>query len=799
MKRYSLILLFISFTLIGRSAVIKWDGGGGNGLWATALNWSGNVVPVPGDDVVLDNSLLAGNFTVTLPNGAVSTSIKSLLINPSGANTIKLILPSTNTAVPGLDITGTGDVLVLNNGGSLQNSSGSAAGLAVTVSNAAGVFRINNGGKYIHNTTGQHALLFDKLSIVAGTETGIIAFDVPAGGGYTLSIAGRTLGTLILSATTAGSRSYLGVAGTDLAVRGNFVVNSGVTFSCTSNANILVAGDFSNSGTIPWNPSVANIANRRFIFNGTASQNFTNTGTLPGATETNFNGYTVQPGSTVILQTDFPVNKGLLQVDGTLDCGIRNVLGTGSFTLNATGLLIMGSPGGITSAPTASGNVQTNARTFLGAASYEYAGTVPQITGNGLPTTITGTLRISNSSPLFSLGVTLTNSTTIQGFLDLDLGKLRTSSSSLITITSAGNFASYGPDAFIGGPLQVIGHPAFTFPIGINAASAPTGTIYAPLVMNSFDATSNPTDSYTAEYIRANPQSTIGSAIQSPINHISFVEYWKFFRTDGGTNKPVKQIVLEVNQESVCYDLSTLLVARYNGTQWTNNGNSPNTIQLGSSPPLVWGKLFSLDTITSVSGYYTLSTTEPFADNPLPVTLISFDAHKLSTTKSSVDWELGSVCSPAANFEVQRTGTASGFVTIGTLPGSTTGKSYNFIDNDLKNGINYYRLKITGEDGKINYSRTVAVMNGISTVLLTSMIPTVVNHSASLTVSSSAREKITIIVTDMQGRIVQQNSYNIDNGNSTIEIGFDRLATGIYQLTGTTSSGRLSTIRFMKQ
>jgi hypothetical protein len=242
-------------------------------------------------------------------------------------------------------------------------------------------------------------------------------------------------------------------------------------------------------------------------------------------------------------------------------------------------------------------------------------------------------------------------------------------------------------------------------------------------------------------------------------------------------------------------------VSQWNGAFWTQE---PTAI-VGGTTTIGLYQTGTIKTTSAVSNFaspdtaFTLITNLDETANPLPVTLITFDAHKLSSTKSSIDWELGSVCSPAAKFEVQRTGTASGFVTIGTLPGSTTGKSYNFIDNDLKNGINYYRLKIAGEDGKINYSRTVAVMNGVSTVLLTSMIPTVVNHSASLTVSSSAREKITIIVTDMQGRIVQQNSYNIDNGNSTIEIGFDRLATGIYQLTGTTSSGRLSTIRFMKQ
>jgi hypothetical protein len=247
--------------------------------------------------------------------------------------------------------------------------------------------------------------------------------------------------------------------------------------------------------------------------------------------------------------------------------------------------------------------------------------------------------------------------------------------------------------------------------------------------------------------------------------------------------------------------LASTYVSQWNGTLWTKQA----TTIVGSTTTIGLYQVGTIKTTSAVSNFaspdtaFTLITDLNETANPLPVTLITFDAHKLSATKSSVDWELASVCSPAAKFEVQRTETATGFVTIGAIPGTTTGKSYNFIDNDLKNGINYYRLKITGEDGQISYSRTIAIMNGVNTVLLTSMIPTVVNHSASLTVSSSAREKITIVVTDMQGRVVQQNSYNIDNGNSTIEIRFDRLTTGIYQLTGTTSSGRLNTIRFMKQ
>jgi len=59
------------------AAQILWDGEGGDGQWATAANWAGNIAPGATDDVLLNNSHVAGAYIVTLPSGVSAVAVKS--------------------------------------------------------------------------------------------------------------------------------------------------------------------------------------------------------------------------------------------------------------------------------------------------------------------------------------------------------------------------------------------------------------------------------------------------------------------------------------------------------------------------------------------------------------------------------------------------------------------------------------------------------------------------------------------------------------------------------------------------
>lgn len=239
MKQCVSFLLAINFCAV-LQAQVKWDGEGNDGLWSTAANWVGDLVPAASDQVVLDNSIIPGNYTVSLPAGNISVVVQSLTITPAAGNTITFINPVSNTSPTAFIADGAGDAIILNAGAVFLNASGAAGGTPVSVV-STNFFRINNGGRYIHRTARQHTnFLASRLSTEPGTEQGIFEFDVPGTASYTVSGSGRTYGTLIFSATAAGGvRTYTTAGTMPMQVNHNLVLNANAVFSYGANTSTI--------------------------------------------------------------------------------------------------------------------------------------------------------------------------------------------------------------------------------------------------------------------------------------------------------------------------------------------------------------------------------------------------------------------------------------------------------------------------------------------------------------------------------------------------------------------------------
>ncbi len=147
----------------------------------------------------------------------------------------------------------------------------------------------------------------------------------------------------------------------------------------------------------------------------------------PTLTDTIAAGATVvftggRPWGGVTKTTTPPANGwGAWVVNGTLKLSpTDSIIGTKDFNLNNGATLGIGSANGIT-AGTAAGDTVGNVlvsgtRTFSTGANYVYDGDSPQVTGDGLPTTVND-LTIDNAT-----GVTLSQATTIDGVLHLKAG-----------------------------------------------------------------------------------------------------------------------------------------------------------------------------------------------------------------------------------------------------------------------------------------------------------------------------------------------------------------------------------------
>lgn len=120
-----------------------YTGQGIPGEWNDLNNWSLNRTPDVFDTVVVDNSFESGHYTLTLPNSPVS--VRALYLLPS--DSVTLLLPSSNTNAPGLEILAADTGLVIGNHAVFINQSGASSGTGWTAQS----WVMRGGGSYMHD------------------------------------------------------------------------------------------------------------------------------------------------------------------------------------------------------------------------------------------------------------------------------------------------------------------------------------------------------------------------------------------------------------------------------------------------------------------------------------------------------------------------------------------------------------------------------------------------------------------------------------------------------------------------
>jgi hypothetical protein len=177
---------------------------------------------------------------------------------------------------------------------------------------------------------------------------------------------------------------------------------------------------------------------------------------------------------------------------------------------------------------------------------------------------------------------------------------------------------------------------------------------------------------------------------------------------------------------------------------------------------------------------YTITATNI---NPLPIELLTFKA----TAAGSNVYTTWTTATEINNdfFTVERSKDGVEFSTAGTVDGagnSTENKTYAFRDISPMAGQSYYRLKQTDFDGKISYSDIAAVIFDGSPELTFSIVPNPSdkNSSVSLNFSGHSRETITILITDITGKIVMNKTLTLtENGTSNIDLN-NEFSAGVY-------------------
>jgi len=277
-----------------------------------------------------------------------------------------------------------------------------------------------------------------------------------------------------------------------------------------------------------------------------------------------------------------------------------------------------------------------------------------------------------------NLGVAHASGTNhITNVLALTKGVVITASGTSIIVDAGASISGASSTSYIQGALRKDGGTAFLFPIGGFRKYAPC-EIGAPSSSVQF----------VAEYTMSGHSNN--TSFNSPLTKVSLNEYWNI--TPSAAVTADVRLYWKDGAWSGIENLSDLRLAHYNGSSWdelsgattsgtTSDGNILKTGVTSFSP-------FTLATIDNVS-------------NPLPVSLVSFDAKKVDNT-ALISWQTASEINNDY-FILQRSSNGIDTEDIAKIDGngnSNTLLSYSFIDEKPIYGNVYYRLKQVDYDGK---------------------------------------------------------------------------------------------------
>ena len=471
-------------------------------------------------------------------------------------------------------------------------------------------------------------------------------------------------------------------------INGNFTVSNG-KFDMTHNNGVVnrsnictinLSGNFIQSGGSISQTASGNDVNSgnggygKFVFNKTGTQTFTRTGGMLS----NVINWTINSGS-------------------TLDMGVSVITGSGSFEVADGGGLVIGSTEGITSTAK-EGNVQvTGSRTFSMKGNYIYNGTASQVTGNGLPSIINN-LTINNAHH-----VSLSNTVTINGILNMDNGQLITGRDEVIVANKdKAAISAFSSLSYVRGNLRrnVNSNGTYDFPLGSSSNYE-----FMNISLSGADGCS----SIMGSFINANPititfPSEGISMIETTINSICDYGYWSV-----SSNQPMKAgtyiiTLKEMGHNDIAQTPEGFFVLYRPNTmvQWQSSGVHTKAFTNEADAAIAVQK--GLTTF----GHFAIGSGSAKALNMNSERPINFEA-KLTNDNVEFSW------APADNndnFTVERSSDGVNFETVFSKQGNgnSSGKlRHSEVDSKPIAGISYYRLKHTNQEGQVSYSEVKSV------------------------------------------------------------------------------------------
>lgn len=701
--------------------------------------------------------------------------IDATLTPTNSANTISILNGHTITVSAGV----TADQIVIQSGGELIVSSG----ITFTLANGTGIdldvfgtftnsgtvtwtgsMTIETGGTYVHNTTSSSSNAYNAATI-SSNSTWIYRGSSTLNPGGTFS--NRIYEHLRLESTSGSLTISPSIGAGNSCTVNDFFIGSNVTLNCTSlnlTSTFNIGGNFTNNGTID---------NSSGYFNPTFSGS---SKTISGSTVPNLDAAIISSTASIALSTNialpFATGNVTVQTGGVLVAATSQITGLGSVTINGT--LRTSNTNGISSTGTF---VTTGTKTLGSSSTIEYNAAGAQ----------SFTARSDYANVIINGGgdKTISGNTTIGQNLTLTNGKVVLGTNNLIVVgtVSGGSSSNY---------VQTNGTGSITLNnITTTSRNVPVGnSTYNPLQIvngSGFNWTVRVEDAVNNVVSPFNTDKAINRTWHiSPSGTVSSGPDITFNFDDAASAQLVNPGVYNGAAER------TAQVWHYFNGSWISAGTSLSMTPANGPQAL------------TLSGYSRFS---PFAisktSGPLPVSFLSFAGQKQGSVNKLV-WSTASE-SNNRGFEVQRSVDGISYITIGFVNSlSVNGNSsdvlnYSFIDNAVAGTKQYYRLRQVDNDNRSRFS-TIVLIKG-ETPLITSidgLFPNPANTMINVLVAAPAKEKVTLVISDLSGKVVSQKVITAEAGSNTIPVDISLLNKGSYFVRLVCENGCESASKFLK-
>lgn len=262
-------------------------------------------------------------------------------------------------------------------------------------------------------------------------------------------------------------------------------------------------------------------------------------------------------------------------------------------------------------------------------------------------------------------------------------------------------------------------------------------------------------------------------------------------RTTTGGRKCTLNINLGTDRTIIAGESEILLADAncYSNTDFSwNTGDNTRSLTIQSSDYSLGTHTFTVSGTNAIGCTSNSSVDITIIENPLPVQLLHFSG-KIIENAGLLKWVIAQE-TEVSHIEIESSTTGYDFYKVGTVNTLGNNSRYEFTDENIHQGLNYYRLKMVDKDGAIGYSEVIRLSLGTPSPLTLMAYPNPVKQGRkSLTLTLTGIKSLnphlrSISLANALGKVVWQNTRWLVNPQSTvqIELNISDLPSGLYLL-----------------